>query len=315
MTSVVQSVVLKSDRHFGSRVPPHAFGEILRLIPVAVRQSIRMAFEGRSRAAGTRPSWLQAAADIRFVDHTGDDDTILHFEAPRLGDAAGILYEQKELWPSRPDANDTGFDLLGDVVCDIAAGNADSERFDAQLLDQIVKFKHGIDGSFREIAINGSRSSTCNATVVDSTVIATARGLSRNTPDPQQARIAGKLDMIRASTQSFALKLSDGEEVRGVLCGGDVASLTDLFGQDVLVFGRAVYRPSGKLLRIDAEGIQKSTGKDEFFATIPKGRRPRFDLRDVLHEQKHKKGLAAIMGKWPGTETDEEIEQALRELS
>jgi hypothetical protein len=150
--------------------------------------------------------------------------------------------------------------------------------------------------------------------VLDPAVIAAASGLAHSTPEPEQTRITGKLDMIRASTQSFALKLGDGQEVRGVLCDGDVADLADLFEKEVLVFGRAIYRPSGKLLRIDAEGVQKATEKDAFFARLPKGRQPRFNLRDVMREQQHKKGLAAIMGKWPGTESDDEVERALREL-
>src|SRR5258708_29202720 len=102
MDSVILSVILKSDRHFGQKVPAHPFGEVLRVLPGAVRQSVRMAFEGRSHAAGKRPRWLQAAADIRFLGHSGDDDTLLKFELPRLGDAAPVLYEQKELWPTRP---------------------------------------------------------------------------------------------------------------------------------------------------------------------------------------------------------------------
>ena len=32
-------------------------------------------------------------------------------------------------------------------------------------------------------------------------------------------------------------------------------------------------------------------------------------------EAKGKRGLAAVVGKWPGDETDEEIAQALKELS
>ena len=63
------------------------------------------------------------------------------------------------------------------------------------------------------------------------------------------------LDMIRASTAAFAVKADDGNELRGVLTSGNMDSLAELFKQRVLILGRAVFKPSGKLLRIEAEQI------------------------------------------------------------
>ena len=102
MSTTVQTVTLSSNAHFGRKVPAKAFGELLRVIPDAIRYAIRMAFESRSRAKGKRPAWLSAAADIRFLDHSGSDETVLHFEAPLLGEAAEVLYRQREIWPTRP---------------------------------------------------------------------------------------------------------------------------------------------------------------------------------------------------------------------
>ena len=44
-------------------------------------------------------------------------------------------------------------------------------------------------------------------------------------------------------------------------------------------------------------------------------RREHFDLRETIRSQQHKKGLAAIIGKWPGDESDDAIVFALKELS
>lgn len=49
--------------------------------------------------------------------------------------------------------------------------------------------------------------------------------------------------------------------------------------------------------------------------SIPEPKRPEFDLEQVIQEQQHKRGIAAIINMWPGNESDEEIEQALKELS
>jgi hypothetical protein len=314
MNTTSQTVTLKSKDHYGQRVPPKAFGELLSVLPDAVRYSIRMAFESRSHARGKRPRWLTAASDIRFVGHSGDDTTILHFDAPCLGDAASNLYEQSELWPTRPDANDTGFDLLGDVIADVAADNGDSERFDRPLLREVERFRHGLDGWFQQMEFTGNRYSVSQPAIITSAVIESAQRLSHNTPQPQQTRLVGKLDMIRDSTNSFAIKLKDGQEVRGVLIDGEIARITALFRQEVLVLGKAIYRPSGKLLRIDADEVILAGERDQFFSAVPKPKRSRYDLREVLREQQHKKGISAIFGKWPGDETDEQIAEAMKEL-
>ena len=80
------------------------------------------------------------------------------------------------------------------------------------------------------------------------------------------------------------------------------------------MLGNAVFRPSGKLLRVDAESVAPSAETGSFFSAIPKPVRMKFDVRETFRDQQHKLGLAAIIGKWPGDETDEEIEQALKEL-
>ena len=314
MNTTIQTVTLRSEAHFGRKVPPKAFGDLLRNLPDAIRFSIRMAFESRSQAKGKRPSWLAAASDVRFLDHGGDDETVLHFEAPVLGEAAKNLYRQREMWPTRPQPTDTGFDLLGDVVADVAANNADSERFDRQLLQQVERFKNSLHGALQTIEFTGTRYSMKRPAVITPMVIEAASRLCHDTPEPRQTRVIGTMDMIRSSTNTFAIKLTDGQKVRGVLTEGKISQFTDLLDQEVLLLGKAIYRPSGKLLRIDADEVIRAEKQDQFFTTVPKPKRSRFDLREILREQQHKKGVAAIYGKWPGDETDEQIAAALKEL-
>lgn len=314
MSETLQTVTLHSDKHFGRKVPPKAFGELLRVIPDAIRFSIRMAFESRSQAKGKRPNWLSSASDIRFLDHSGDDETVLHFAVPRLGEAASVLYRQKELWTTRPEPNDTGFDLFADVISDVTANNTNSDRFDRQLLQQVERFKNGLNGTFQRMEFTGNRFAASKPAIINDIVVQTASRLSRNTPEPQQTRIVGTLDMVRSSTNAFAIKLKDGDEIRGVLTDGKISQVTELLEQEVLILGKAIYRPSGKLLRIDADEVIRASDQDKFFSSIPKPKRSRFDLREVVREQQHKRGLVEIYGKWPGSETDEEIEAALKEI-
>jgi hypothetical protein len=314
MKTITQSIVLKENRHWGAKPPADGVGEVLRLLTPAVRSSIRMRFEGRSTFHGARPGWLDAASDVRFVGREGKYETTLLFEMPQLSEAAPKLFEQQELWPTRPAPTDTGFDLLGDVIQDIAGQDTDSERYDNALLRRIGRFAHALNGTFESLGIVAQRYSASAPAELNHRVVAIAQKFTSSTPQAQAARVFGKLDMIRASTQSFALQLLTGEEVRGVVDGFDVDTLSNYFRKSVLVLGKAVYRPSGRLLRIDASEMKLAGDNERFFSKIPAPREVRID-KSLLRTTSQKNGVAAIFGKWPGDETDEQIEAALREIS
>lgn len=209
MNTVTHEILLHSDQRFGSRLPPQYIGHVLAEVPRAIQQSISMALRNRSTARGRRPPWLDRAADIRFVAHDGDGETTLVFEAPTLGDAAPELYQQQELWPTRPAAEDTGFDLFGDVLADVQQHDADSEHFDPPLLKQLA---------------------------------------------------------------------------------------------------------SGRLLRVDAEAISNGEHEPSLWSRMPQPGTAKLDLSSLRKAQGPRSGMAAILGRWPGEETDDEVEAALARL-
>jgi hypothetical protein len=264
---------------------------------------------------GRRPEWLDRAADIRFTGHAGNGEAILNFEAPTLGEAAQELYRQQELWPTRPDADDTGFDLLGDVLSEVAAHNADSERFDLPLLRRIERFGKVLDGPYRQIAVISRRHATSHPAPISAETIETARSFYQSTPSPRQVRVVGRLDMLRASTQTFALRLDDGQEIRGVLPEGSIEDVKPLLNRRVLVLGRAVYRVSGRLLRVDAARVLAGERESSIWSRMPEPGTAKVDTSRLRRPQGPRSGMAAIMGHWPGDESDEAIEAALEKLS
>ena len=141
------------------------------------------------------------------------------------------------------------------------------------------------------------------------------QNMTEITPQPRQVRVTGILDMIRHSTRSFGLKLEDGTEVRGVLkTRKQTEELKQFLGKKLLVLGRAVYRASGKLLRIDAEGFEAGEGQPVLFAKVPPAREIRpapVRMKPSSHQQQ---GVPAFFGTWPGEETDEDFERMLAEL-
>jgi hypothetical protein len=241
------------------------------------------------------------------VDHGGRDESVLVFEAPTLGEAAPELYEPQESWPTRPDPDDTGFDLLGDVLSDVASDNEDSDRFDQALLGRLARFQHVLNGTFRDLSLRSRRYGDSSPARINPGVIATARRFQETTPPPQRVRVVGTLDMIRASTQSFALHLDDSQEVRGVLVSGAVVEVAPLLGKRVLALGRAIYRASGRLLRIDADAITSGEGEPSFWSRIPAPRTRRLNPSSLHVPQGPRSGLSTVIGRWPGDETDEEI--------
>ncbi|KYF85462.1 hypothetical protein BE20_14010 [Sorangium cellulosum] len=316
MPIVRHAVRLSSAKRFGHRVPPAPLGVALQQVDVAVRRSVLMAFEGRSVAAGRPRAWFNAACDIRLVDVEGNDDATLHFEAPELGEAAEELYLQAEIWPSRPPPGWTGFDVLAGVLQDVGAGNPDSERFDRPLLQRVAHFGRLLEAGFDALRVEEHRTGAPGEAVLDRATVEAARQLRASTPRPRAVVIAGLLDMIRASTQSFSIKLDEGEEIRGVLTAGSAEAAGVLLNRRVLVHGRAVYRPSGSILRLDADRIDDGEGAPGFWSKVPK---PlfggRIDQRALYIPQTATTGINAIFGRWPGDETDEQFDQAIKELS
>jgi hypothetical protein len=314
MDSVLQEIRLEGARDFGRGVPPTALGDVVRLIEPAVRKSVRMAFEGRSSAGGRRPKWLEAAADVRLVDVAlGKTDAMLRFEAPRFGDAAPSLFQQTELFPHGPEHFHTGFDMLAGVLSRVRKDDADSDRYDASLLTGIASFERGIKETFSRIDLLKTEGHSLQ--VLDRTTVDRAKTLRDRTPAPRPARLVATLDMLRVSTGALGLKLDDGAEIRGVVTDEDLSSVHPWLGRRVLVHGRAVYRPSGSLLRFEVAAIEDGVGASTLFTRVPE------PIRSTLTAQqtsgvgpRASGGIAAMFGRWPGNESDEELLHALKDL-
>ena len=161
MTMQQHIICLESEQHFGGRLPTYHLGFLLTDLPRAVRGAVSMAFRNRSHVKGRRPGWLDRASDVRFVDHEGNGESVLYFEAPKLGEAADDVYAQQSLFPEaddRPDKEDTAFDVFGDVLADVQARNADSGYYDPSLLHRITQFNRVFKkGPYSEVDFTSRR--------------------------------------------------------------------------------------------------------------------------------------------------------------
>ena len=319
MNRVRTAVTLEGDPADGQPVPAEAVGEVLRLTPPVLRGCVRMVAEGRSHGRGRRPEWLSAAATPTFAgaESISEFGLRLHFEVPRLGDAAPALFRQRAFfWEGRqprPDA--TAFDLLGDVLADVRSREGDSVRFDRGLLRAIRRFRDGVGSSRRTVRqFSYQTAADARRVVVDAGIVSAADRLLEETPRPRRVRVVGTLDMVRASTRAFGLRLDSGEELPGVLLGNDEAKarerLIELLNARVVVHGRLIYRPSGRPLRLDAEILEPTAEEAAFFARLPP-----VPERPPADRPSPGGAIGSVFGRWPGDESEEQIAAALAELS
>lgn len=299
------------------RPDPDPLGSVLRRMKSLAVDSVGMGFRRSSRGRGARPMWMRLASDVRFVAIGAgpEDSTVLHFTAPRFGEVADEVYRQGQLFGTLPDQNDTAFDLMGDMLNDVAKQVRNSDRFDVGVLQHLERFKepvfdHGID----DVSLLGGRLLEAQPPIIDRRLTDIASSLYEETPEPGRARIAGHLDMIRASDKVFDLNLDDGHKVRGIWLGDSVDALRNHLDRDVVVNGMVAFRPSGTVLRIDAETIDPATTGDRLFSKLPAPAGLTLQRIHLLQPQTAATGMKAVFGKWPGEETDEEVLRTLAEV-
>jgi hypothetical protein len=126
--------------------------------------------------------------------------------------------------------------------------------------------------------------------------------------------IAGKIDLLRHSDRVFTLILESGEVLRGVVTteAVDLGELGRLWGRFAVVSGIAKFRPSGAVLRIEAEQVRPAEPADTaVWSQVPRPLLADLDLRTLHWSQGPRSGVSAIFGQWPGDESEEEFLRTL----
>ena len=275
-----------------------------------------MGFLHSSRARGRIPSVLKRAAEVLYSGHSADgpDATLLHFEVAPFGEVAGELFRQQLLWDDGPRAEQSGFDLLAASLEDITARRAESNRFDPGLLNRVRSYGRVVKQGLSRIELPDAR--VANAGRIDAASVAAAGELVARTPEPRRVRVVGRLDVMGASQCVLKLELRPGIIVTALWEGAaPVDTLKEYFNREVVVEGAGVFRPSGGLLRIDADAITEASSKDEFFREVPIAPVVEEAARSARMRPHEASAYAAILGSIPAEESDEAFAAAVEELS
>ncbi len=293
----------------GSRVDAGLLRDLLDALVKGTRGAVRLRMEGRSSALGTPPSWLERASafDVVAIE---DGSTEVVLEATTLARAVPEQFQQIQMFGG-VDGSLSCLDLFGESLRDAVAAKPDSDLYDDHLLDTFGSISRVFDHGVQKIHVLGAERLT-----VDEPAAGSLKALKRNLPADQRVVVVGKLDALRHSDRMFTLVLDDGRVVRGVVTSSvDLDVLGTLWGKRARVAGLSKFRPSGAVLRIEAESVVEAEGDLSLFTSMPRPVLHGLDQRTLHEPQGPRSGVAAIFGKWPGDESDEEFEQAVAELS
>lgn len=273
-----------------------------------------MGFLHSSRARGRVPASLRAAAEVRFLGHSGDDGaTLLHFEVPTFGSVASELFQQRLLWDDGPKPEETAFELFGAALHDVAARRIESNSFDPGMLRRIRTYERILSRGVNRITMPDT--AVARRGEIDADVVVAASELYAVTPSPRRLRVTGRLDVMGASQGVLKLDVRAGEIVTALWEGDEpVETLREFFNRDVVVEGIGVFRPSGSLLRVDADAIAPASSQDEFFRRVPSAVVQRDYHKLARLKAGEKPAYAQLRGSLPGDESDEEFDAAVAAL-
>lgn len=288
--------------------------DLFEAVDRGAKGAVRLRLEGRSSAkGGALPSWLVRASAFALVELTREFPGV-RLQAPTLREALPEEFVQTDLL-SEIDPEGTGLALMSQGLNDALHGRPDSDTYDDSLLGTFEEFgavlRHGVES----LEIRNGRADS-PVVEVNPAGLKTIQHLHETIPQPRRVRIAGKLDAIRYSDRAFTLVTAEEKKVRGVLAEGGPELLKPLFGRIAVVSGMAHFRPSGRLSRVDAEHMAIGTEEEAaLWAEVPRPLDLLVDPREFRKPQGLRTGVNAIIGKWPGDETEEELIAALEELS
>lgn len=307
------AIKVKGDGFGGRYVKPSAQAAFVKRTEGAIRAATRFKTIRFSSVKGRPEKFLSQAWDIEQAPWTATEagDTLLVFRAPTLGEAAPELFQQGVLFEDVMLQEDwTVFDLLGQVLSDVGSSEQAATRLDYGMLWRLQQYQSDIRKGL-ESATFTYRGGSDGTARIDEPMVHRATDLLGSTPGPRRVRLVGKLDMLKLSDSLFQLQMADGKSVRGIW---DLSrmDLKPLIGEDVLIEGTATFRASGQIAGVQAEAARRATEADQAFRVTPENRASELLIRTA---QREAGAFARIVGEWPGDESQEEIDEFLRQIS
>ena len=231
---------------------------------------------------------------------------------PEFGSVAEELFEQEQLWSSGPKPEQTAFDLLSASLHDVRQMTKNSERFDHALLRRFANYRRLLRHGLTSIALPDANSKEES---IDEPLSDAAESLFQETPPACRVRMCGRLDSLAVSRRVLGLYLEDGTPVTAVWTSEGFVDLANFLDKQIVIEGLAEFRPSGTLLRVDADAIRDAGAGDSSFSTLPLPEFRRNYQKAAATVRPGQKPYASIFGLIPGEESEEAFAAAVAELN
>lgn len=309
---IIHDIELDGPGAKGSVINAHLLSELLRIIIDGSQRALRIRTQGRSTARGILPGWISTSSEFQVQIVEGS--TLVKIKAPTLMEADPNEFKQSELFPEiNPDL--TAFDYFTDTLDAALKGSERSNFYDRGMLKLLSNFDtvfaRGIEGITFHSKGKRKRIELSKRNLESFTK------LEEQIPHPQQAKMAGKLDLIRHSDRTFILQVPETrEQIKGITDSHNLEDLQGLWGKLVLVSGKVYFTARGSILRIEADQIRAASEREIMMWSIPPAplKKPTSAV-EFRVPQGPRSGINAVLGHWPGDESDDEIEEALETLS
>ncbi|WP_103028029.1 hypothetical protein [Salinibacter altiplanensis] len=289
--------------------------DLLAALVDAAGRSLRLSIEGTSSVRGPRPQWLEDATTF-IVTGLEEGSTTLPMNAPRLGEAAGDVINQRDMWEDRPDPSETSLALLAKVLDAIKQNDRTSDEYDRGVLKAVSEFGDVIQNGESVSVIN--RETGKPTFEVTHTHVRNARKLKDDTPPTQMVVLSGHLTAIKARPRAFKLQTQDGKAVRGKVRASGIKAeqLRDLWNRKVTVEGEAHFTPAETLRFIDARTLRQFTDRDRLFEKSKEEVENEATRQRPISSRRQRStdassGLQAFRGSWPGDESIGTLLEAL----
>lgn len=306
------TIKLEGEAAQGARVSIHVLAALSHALVEATQRALRYRVDGRSNLHG-KADWLDKATQFELVA-LESGSTVLAWEAPTLGEAVPHFFDQLPLWETGPRRGQTAFEVLKETAREAADGNAESDLLDKNILDSLYGFRKVLSLGYDAITFDGLQTAGKPVRITKQDMSVFHR-LSEDAPASRQAIVTGWLDELSASKNSFRLRLPNGQSLRGLLPDGELAAFGKLWNQRIVVDGEVSYRPSGTPSLIIASHFQQATSQDTAWEQIPQPTpRSLAELKPRIAPQSGSNGMEHVFGRWPGTETDEEVRAILEAI-
>jgi len=150
----------------------------------------------------------------------------------------------------------------------------------------------------------------------DAGVVDSAHALSDATPQPRRVRVNGRLDLMGVSQGVIKIHVAGGAVVTAIWDGKEpIDELRSLLNRDVICEGVGVFRPSGTLLRIDADAVAAARSGDAGFAFVPQVPKVGDIKRQLWLKTGEVSAYRELLGSIPPEESDEDFAAAIEAMS